>query len=283
MDDVKQMDNEQLRTQANETIVEWDDIEAHLGTQNKASIGLFHSRSDDIRVMLEEAVKRLELAGSAPLPTFPREEGDTIILGPEIFADREGDVICWRGENYVKQFPVEAAILGDAAEKLDGLIGGLRGRIDGGTIMELLMAAQAVYGLVLNAPGFVSQKKREDLSEQALRQAEEERRVIEEVRDAAPEVEEATPDERQRIIAEAMQQAEEPAAFPEGTEVTGSFLWHAIAVGPHGTVEAKAYSNESGPDPDESKRLFEEMWEAYEAIYNDVPNSISVNVEVVSG
>lgn len=243
MDDVTNMTNEELRTQANETISEWDDIEAHLGSENKASIDLFHSRSDDIRVMLEEAVRRLELAGPAPRPAATME-------------------------------------FTELAERLDELIGGLRGRVDGGTIQELLEASQSVYAVILSQPGVVRDQIRSDLSEQARKQADEERRAIEEVRAAAPEVEEATSDERREIISKVMEDVEGVAEFPEGTG--NRYEWHVVATGVGGVVEARAFSHESGPDPDESKRLFEEMWKAYEMIYNDAPNSISVNIEDLS-
>jgi len=34
---------------------------------------------------------------------YPRQDGDFVILGPEIFTDIAGTVICWKGENYVRQ------------------------------------------------------------------------------------------------------------------------------------------------------------------------------------
>jgi ribosomal protein S11 len=38
---------------------------------------------------------------------YPRRDGDFTVLGPEIFTDRTGDVICWKGVNYVRQEPKE--------------------------------------------------------------------------------------------------------------------------------------------------------------------------------
>lgn len=35
--------------------------------------------------------------------TYPYEEGDTIVLGPEIFAAKDGSVLNWKGQNYVPQ------------------------------------------------------------------------------------------------------------------------------------------------------------------------------------
>ena len=37
---------------------------------------------------------------------YPYESGDFIVLGPEIFADRTGTYISWRGYNYVRQVPL---------------------------------------------------------------------------------------------------------------------------------------------------------------------------------
>lgn len=37
--------------------------------------------------------------------TYPRPDGDVTVLGPEIFASKDGSVICWKGENYTRQSP----------------------------------------------------------------------------------------------------------------------------------------------------------------------------------
>jgi hypothetical protein len=34
--------------------------------------------------------------------TYPHLDGDVTVLGPEIFASSDGEVICWKGENYVR-------------------------------------------------------------------------------------------------------------------------------------------------------------------------------------
>jgi hypothetical protein len=39
----------------------------------------------------------------APSPQYPHKDGDITVLGPEIFASLDGDVISWRGENYTRQ------------------------------------------------------------------------------------------------------------------------------------------------------------------------------------
>lgn len=34
---------------------------------------------------------------------FPHQDGDLTVLGPEVFTDPRGDVISWKGEDYVRQ------------------------------------------------------------------------------------------------------------------------------------------------------------------------------------
>ncbi|MCX5522176.1 hypothetical protein OG342_04745 [Streptomyces bobili] len=38
-----------------------------------------------------------------PSPQYPRQDGEFTVLGPEIFTDQTGDVISWKGANYVRQ------------------------------------------------------------------------------------------------------------------------------------------------------------------------------------
>ena len=40
---------------------------------------------------------------------YPRPDGDVTVLGPEIFTDHTGDVICWKGVNYVRQDTKESS------------------------------------------------------------------------------------------------------------------------------------------------------------------------------
>ncbi len=44
-----------------------------------------------------------ELFGSTVRPDYPYQDGDAVVLGPEVFASQNGDVLCWRGQNYVRQ------------------------------------------------------------------------------------------------------------------------------------------------------------------------------------
>lgn len=41
---------------------------------------------------------------------YPFEDGDVIILGPECFASKDGNVISWRGENYINQSAVQRLV-----------------------------------------------------------------------------------------------------------------------------------------------------------------------------
>ncbi len=48
--------------------------------------------------------------------TFPYQDGDVTVLGPEIFTDAQGDVISWKGVNYVRQTTLRLlpAVMGPA-------------------------------------------------------------------------------------------------------------------------------------------------------------------------
>lgn len=40
--------------------------------------------------------------GNAPSPGYPRRDGDVTVLGPEVFVSSDGEVISWKGDNYVR-------------------------------------------------------------------------------------------------------------------------------------------------------------------------------------
>lgn len=40
---------------------------------------------------------------------YPYREGETLVLGPEIFVTLDGSVIAWKGVNYTPQEPEAAA------------------------------------------------------------------------------------------------------------------------------------------------------------------------------
>jgi hypothetical protein len=55
-------------------------------------------------------------------PTYPHPDGETTVLGPEIFASSDGEVVCWRGVNYVRQ--AASAVVPSAVDRAE-----LRARI----------------------------------------------------------------------------------------------------------------------------------------------------------
>jgi hypothetical protein len=60
----------------------------------------FHASFDKVTPAIEEQTLSEE---------FPREEGDAIVIGPECFAAKSGEVLNWRGTNYVPQSGEKAA------------------------------------------------------------------------------------------------------------------------------------------------------------------------------
>ncbi|GAP46882.1 hypothetical protein [Streptomyces azureus] len=36
--------------------------------------------------------------------TYPYQDGDVTVLGPEVFASPDGETISWKGENYTRRF-----------------------------------------------------------------------------------------------------------------------------------------------------------------------------------
>lgn len=49
------------------------------------------------------AVRDTVLAKHRTAARYPHPDGDFTVLGPEIFTDKTGDVISWKGENYVRK------------------------------------------------------------------------------------------------------------------------------------------------------------------------------------
>jgi hypothetical protein len=41
---------------------------------------------------------------------YPYQDGEVTVLGPQIFASSDGEVICWKSENYVRQDRITAAL-----------------------------------------------------------------------------------------------------------------------------------------------------------------------------
>lgn len=49
------------------------------------------------------AIRDVAQAKHKAAQPYPRPDGDHLVLGPEIFTDRSGTVISWKGVNYVRQ------------------------------------------------------------------------------------------------------------------------------------------------------------------------------------
>jgi hypothetical protein len=54
---------------------------------------------------------------------YPYEDGDTIVLGPEIFALRDGSRLCWRGVPYVRQPECPSGVILDPGFHFVGTAG----------------------------------------------------------------------------------------------------------------------------------------------------------------
>ena len=52
----------------------------------------FHAAFDEVVALEHEAA-----------PSYPYGEGDTLVLGPECFVSQDGEMLCWKGVNYVQQ------------------------------------------------------------------------------------------------------------------------------------------------------------------------------------
>ena len=52
------------------------------------------------RIAVEAAAP---LIAAAERDRYPYPDGETVVLGPEIFAAKDGSVICWKGVNYTPQ------------------------------------------------------------------------------------------------------------------------------------------------------------------------------------
>lgn len=57
-----------------------------------------------LNAQLAEQAAESERRQSAPtMRPYPYSDGDVMVLGPEVFASSDGEVISWKGENYVRQ------------------------------------------------------------------------------------------------------------------------------------------------------------------------------------
>lgn len=58
---------------------------------------------EQVQEVVNEALRRR----IAEEKTYPYEEADNVVLGPEIFAAADGSVLSWKGQNYVPQKAVD--------------------------------------------------------------------------------------------------------------------------------------------------------------------------------
>ncbi|WP_199572695.1 hypothetical protein [Streptomyces murinus] len=70
-----------------------------------AVLGALRPLVDQLRQTTAEAQQQPGTEG----PTYPYADGDVTVLGPEVFTSKDGGVICWRGENYIRQEPAPVA------------------------------------------------------------------------------------------------------------------------------------------------------------------------------
>lgn len=57
--------------------------------------------TDMLTVTVAEAQQLLNI--NSGVTQYPYDDGEVVVLGPEIFVNPEAEVICWRGENWTKQ------------------------------------------------------------------------------------------------------------------------------------------------------------------------------------
>jgi hypothetical protein len=107
---------------------------------------------------LERAAKRVPPPTRGAVSDYPRDEGDTTVIGPECFAAKDGSVLNWRGQNYVPQPDPQAGavdpLMADVLARARGLAEALANcpsdhRIEGvrevaEEIVELLASYQRV-------------------------------------------------------------------------------------------------------------------------------------------
>jgi hypothetical protein len=50
-----------------------------------------------------DGATRVRMPDRDARPSYPYQDGDTLVLGPQVFVAKSGSVLSWRGENYVPQ------------------------------------------------------------------------------------------------------------------------------------------------------------------------------------
>lgn len=66
---------------------------------------------------LEEKLRVARTEQAEIMKRYPYKDGDVLVLGPEIFVNPDAEVICWRGENWVRQpEPGSAAMMAERSQ-----------------------------------------------------------------------------------------------------------------------------------------------------------------------
>lgn len=71
--------------------------------QRGEEFGKALSLIDDLTIQALDAVYVERPSEDGEQRQYPYGEGDVAVLGPEVFASADGNVISWQGENYVRQ------------------------------------------------------------------------------------------------------------------------------------------------------------------------------------
>lgn len=58
---------------------------------------------DEVKALEVTTNKERDTALVEAMGAYPRSEGDFTVIGPECFAMKDGSVLSWKGENYVRQ------------------------------------------------------------------------------------------------------------------------------------------------------------------------------------
>lgn len=53
--------------------------------------------------IIVNAIRDTAVAKHKATTRYPHPDGDLTVLGPETFASKDQQVICWKGDNYVRQ------------------------------------------------------------------------------------------------------------------------------------------------------------------------------------
>ncbi len=64
---------------------------------------LLYANEQPVAWIPQANVRSVHREGDKTGTEYPYQDGDFTILGPHIFTGRNGDTICWKGTNYIRQ------------------------------------------------------------------------------------------------------------------------------------------------------------------------------------